>query len=296
MNKSRIVISVFSILYYILFLYLYLQDIMDEFLFLFILFISIIFLIMFVVFRKKRVTKRKIAIATCIFLLLLCYEMPLIGYYTAPSHLAYTYLEPHEALQGSGIYSIGVNQLNIENEKSKQAVKKLLTKQNVDVLSVIEVNNKTIYGIKNRQILEWLHLRNEHSPEETMENVAQYLGREDDWLKTFFNHPDIGGDSSGLSLALSGRIKEGDLTNKLPIAVTGAINKNGAVLEVGVIKEKIQITEKSGIPLLIIPNENVREAIGIQKELKANVEIYGVSSVDEAVQLIKDLNTDGGVY
>ena len=245
---------------------------------------------MFVVFRKNHITKRKIAIVTFIIFVLFCYEMPLIGYYTSPSHLAYAYSEPSEALEGSGIYSIGVDQLTLENEKSKQAVEELLTKQHVDVLSVIEVNNKTIYGVKNRQILEWLHLRKELSPEETKVNVALYLGREDEWIKNFLSRSDIGGDSSGLSLALSGRIKQGDFHNQLPIAVTGSINKNGNVFRVGNMKEKIQITEKTGIPFMIIPSENAEEVAAIQKEIKANVEIFDVSHVDEAVQLIHDLN------
>ncbi|RTQ92927.1 hypothetical protein EKG35_10300 [Lysinibacillus telephonicus] len=38
------------------------------------------------------------------------------------------------------------------------------------------------------------------------------------------------------------------------------------------IKEKIQITEKTGIPFMIIPSENAEEVTEIQKELKANVE------------------------
>lgn len=290
MNKSSIITGI-SILFYLLFLILYIQDVINEFLFLLILFMSlIILLIILIVFRKKRVTNKKIAIATFIIFVLFCYEMPLIGYYTSPSHLAYVYSEPTEALKGSGIYSIGVGQFNLENEKSKQAVEELLTKQHVDVLSVIEVNNRTIYGIKNRQILTWLHLRKEHSPEETKENVALYLGREDEWLKTFFSRRDIGGDSSGLSLALSGRIKQGDLQNQLPIAVTGSINENGDVFSVGNMKEKIQITEKTNIPFMIIPSENAEEVAAIQKEIKANIEIFDVSHVDEAVQLIRDLN------
>ncbi|MBE1554060.1 S16 family serine protease [Sporosarcina limicola] len=290
MKKTNIVTGVLSILFYLVFLFLYLQDVINEFIFLFILLISLIILvIIFLVFRKKRVTKRKIAIATFIIFLLFCYELPLIGYYTSPSHFVYAYIEPTVVLEGSEIYSIGVNKLTLENEKSKQAVKELLTKQHVDVLSVFEVNKKNIYGSKNRQILKWLHLQKDHSPEEMKENLSLYLGHEDEWLTTFLSR-DIGGDSAGLSLALSGRFKQGDFQNQLPIAVTGAINGNGDVFSVGNMKEKIQITEKSGIPFMIIPSENAEEVTVIQKELKANVEIFDVSHVDEAVQLIHNLN------
>ena len=76
----------------------------------------------------------------------------------------------------------------------------------------------------------------------------------------------------------------------MPIAVTGAINENGDVFSVGNMKEKIQITEKTGIQFLIIPSQNAEEVTAIQKELKANVEIFDVSHVDEAVQLIQNLN------
>ena len=41
---------------------------------------------------------------------------------------------------------------------------------------------------------------------------------------------------------------------------------------------------------MIIPSENAEEVATIQKEIKANVEIFDVSHVDEAVQLIHDLN------
>ena len=212
-EKTSIVTGISAILFYLVFLFLYLQDVINEFIFLFILLISLlIMVILFLLFRKKRDTKRKIAIATCIIFLLFCYEFPLIGYYKSPSHLAYAYIEPTEAVEGSEIYSIGVNELTIENEKSIQAVKVLLIKQYVDVLSVFEVNKKTIYGSKNRQILRWLHLQKDHSPEEMKENVSLYLGNENEWLTTFLSR-DIGGDSAGLSLALSGRFKQNDFQN-----------------------------------------------------------------------------------
>ena len=51
----------------------------------------------------------------------------------------------------------------------------LLTRQQVDVLSVIEVSNTIIYGSKNRQLLKWLHLQTD--PLQQMEeNVTRYLG------------------------------------------------------------------------------------------------------------------------
>lgn len=162
----------------------------------------------------------------------------------------------------------------------------MLTEQHVDVLSVIDLNNKIVYGVKNRQILVWLHLRKENLTEETKENVAVYLGQEDEWLQTFLNRPNIEGFSAGLSLALSGRLKQGVFNNKISIAVTGGINKKGDVLKVDALKAKILITEKAGIAFMIVPSKNAKEVVAIQKEIKANVEIFYMSHIDEAIQII----------
>ncbi|WP_197072817.1 S16 family serine protease [Bacillus sp. B-jedd] len=184
---------------------------------------------------------------------------------------------------------LGVNELAITDGTSKKEIEKLLTKQQVDVLSVIEVSNKIIYGSKNRQLLKWLHLQTD--PLQQMEGiVTRYLGREDQWLTSFFKQPDIAGDSAGLSLALSGRLKQSDFRNHLKFAVTGAINKNGDVLPVRNIYEKMQITKKANIPYMIVPDKNAKEAAAVQNKLQTNFEIFYVSTVEEAVQVIQKLN------
>ncbi|MEK5391721.1 S16 family serine protease [Margalitia sp. FSL K6-0131] len=289
MNKSSFIIGVLTIIYYLLFLLLYLQDVFNEFVFVCILFLSLIILLIYlIVLRKQSVNKRKIAIATFIIFLLFLYEFPLALIYNPPTYLANIYKQPSEVLEGSGIFLVGVSQLNL-TEKSKRDVIEILSKQQADVLSVEEVDNKMIYSSKNSQILKLLHLQKD--PIKQMgENVTQYLGKEEELVNSFTKQSDTSGSSAGLGLALSGRLKNGDYQNSLPIAVTGAINENGEVLSIGYMKEKIQIVEKSVIPYMIIPSENAEQAAAIQKELKAKVEIFDVSNVDEAVQLIQHLN------
>ncbi|MBB2482889.1 hypothetical protein H5P36_22260 [Bacillus sp. APMAM] len=289
MNKSSFIIGVLTIIYYLLFLLLYLQDVINEFVFVCILFLSLIILLIYlIVFRKQSVNKRKIAIATFIIFLLFLYEFPLALIYNPPTYLANIYKQPSEVLEGSGIFLVGFSQLNL-TEKSKRDVIEILSKQQADVLSVEEVDNKMIYSSKNSQILKLLHLQKD--PIKQMgENVTQYLGKEEELVNSFTKQSDTSGSSAGLGLALSGRLKNGDYQNRLPIAVTGAINENGEVLSIGYMIEKIQIVEKSGIPYMIIPSENAEQAAAIQKELKAKVEIFDVSHVDEAVQLIQHLN------
>lgn len=284
MNKSNIVTGILSILFYLVFLFFYLQDTIDELMFLIILFISLItLLIILFVMRKKHSRKRNISIAIIILFLLFSYEFLLLGY-TTQSHLVNVYVEPTQAIEESGIFLLGVNKLTLHNKHDE-----IVTAQNDDVLSITKIDNRMIYEIKNNQLLLWLHLKKEPI-EETKHNVRIFLSQEDVWLREFFNREQIGGDSAGLGLVLSGLYKRGDIKNKVPIAVTGAINEKGEVFPVGYMKEKIQITEKSGIPFMIVPRENAEEVDKIQNELKASVEIYYVSSVDEAIQLINDLN------
>lgn len=291
MIKSIIIGSIASILYYLAFLFLYIQNVINEFTFVFILFISLLIPMLLVfVFWKKRVLKSTFVTVTFILFLLFCYELPLIGFTKPPSHIVFAYSEPIEALEGTNIYSVRVNKITLDNVKSNQAAKEFLTAQKMDVMTVSEVNRKIVYESKNEQLAKWLHLQKDHSPEETKENVSKYLGREEKWLTTFLNQDNIGGDSAGLSLAIIGRFKQDDFQNHLPIAVTGAIKENGDVFGVGNLKEKIQITEKAGIPFLIVPSEDSAEVSNLQKELQANVEIYNVSTVDEAVTLIRTLN------
>jgi hypothetical protein len=284
MNKSNIVAGILTILFYFVFLLLYLQDVINEWMFLCILFFGLLILLLsLIVFRKKRARQRKLSTALIILMLLFSYEFLLLGY-TTPSHLINLYVEPTEAIEDSGIFLLPVQVITIRN---KHDLEEILTTRNDDVLTITKLNNRKIYGYKNRQILSWFQ---KTLIEESENNVKKYLGQEDEWLNQFFKREQISGDSAGLNLVLNGLYNQGKLENEIPIAVTGAINEKGDVYPVEYMKEKVQIAERSDIPFMIIPSENAEEVAKIQNELKANVEIFAVSNVDEAIQIITDLN------
>jgi hypothetical protein len=284
MIKSSIVAGILTILFYFVILLLYLQDVINEWMFLCILFFGLLILLLsLIVFRKKRVRQREISTALIILMLIFSYEFLLLGY-TTPSHLINLYVEPTEAIEDSGIFLLPVQVITIRN---KHDLEEILTTRNDDVLTITKLNNRKIYGYKNRQILSWFQ---KTLIEESENNVKKYLGQEDEWLNQFFKREQISGDSAGLNLVLNGLYNQGKLENEIPIAVTGAINEKGDVYPVEYMKEKVQITERSGIPFMIIPSENAVEVAKVQNELKANVEIFAVSNVDEAIQIINDLN------
>lgn len=221
-------------------------------------------------------------------LLLICFELPLI-FFEGYTHRVFLYNEPTNIFVNSGIYLVGVNSVDFKHMESKQSVEDSLNKQHIQFLDIIEVTNFDLYGSKNRQLLDWLLLK-KNDFEQMRESVNHYLGQEDATINEFLNRDHIGGNSAGLGLALIGLIIRGDLQNDLSFAVTGAISKTGDVLPIGLIKEKIQIAEVSGYSYMIIPSENAEEAAIIQKEQNITMQIFDVSHIDEAVQMINELN------
>lgn len=281
-----------TLLFYLLFLFLYLQDVIDEISYLAILLISLLILsVSILVFRNKRTVRRKMTISLSILFLLFCYELPLIGF-AVQSHIADIYYEPSETVERSGIYIIGIGVETLNNMKSKQAVQEQLTKEHKDVLTITELTNSMIYTNKNRTLLSWFGLDERSQKEKMREDLREYFGKEEQRLTDYFNYDQAQGNSAGLAIILTELIINGDFLNHIPIAVTGAINGKGEVTAVGGIKEKIQIAEKSGFQFIIIPSENGKEAETFQKELHANIRIINVNQVDEAVKQINYLNEE----
>jgi len=281
-------VTIFLIpLYYGVFLLLYFQDVIGGISFVAILLINFIILFIVRILLRKKVYKRKITLAIYMMFLLFCFELPLI-FYEGTSHVAYIYKEPFHA-RDTEIYLIGVDRVDFQYMESIQSVEDLLNKQQVPFLDVAEITNLDKYESKNQQILKWLHLQ-KNEVDQMKENVIHYLGKEDEHINVFLNQDNISGNSAGLGLALTGLILRGDFQNNVAIAVTGALSANGDVLPIGVLKEKILIAEKYGLPYMIIPTKNAEEAAQIQEEQKINIKILHVSHIDEAIQLINEMN------
>lgn len=260
--------------------------------FIFILLLSLIILTTVSIIKRKKEYKRKLTFAICILFVLFCYELPLI-FYDATTHIALLYQPPEEIIEGTNIYLLGVNSVEFSLTKSKLDVSKILERQHIKPLTIIEGANKDRYASKNRQILSWLHLK-EDDTEQMKKNVSYYLNQTDQKtnqkIDAFLNRERIGGDSGGLALVLSGKVKNGDLQNEHPIAITGSIDKNGDVKPIGALKEKIQIASISGISYMIIPSENKKEAIKIRKAINSNIQIFDVATIDEAIDVVEKIN------
>ena len=85
-------------------------------------------------------------------------------------------------------------------------------------------------------------------------------------------------------------VHQGSLHNQIPIGVTGTLEPNGDVDQVGGIAGKMIISEQSGFPYMIVPYANLEEAETVKAEQQLSIEILPVHHIDEAVMVINELN------
>jgi Lon-like protease len=91
----------------------------------------------------------------------------------------------------------------------------------------------------------------------------------------------VGGPSAGLAftLAIIDDLTPGSLTGGKRIAVTGAIEPNGRVDEVGGVEQKAITARTNGVSLMIVPKPEVKDA----RRGAGDVRVVGVDTIDEAL-------------
>jgi ATP-dependent Lon protease len=93
------------------------------------------------------------------------------------------------------------------------------------------------------------------------------------------------GPSAGITMAtaiasaLTGRPVARD------IAMTGEITLHGKVLPIGGVKEKLLAAHRAGIRTFLLPTKNVRDTTEVPPEVKREMEIVAVESVDQVLKL-----------
>ncbi|WP_318247673.1 S16 family serine protease [Solibacillus merdavium] len=222
---------------------------------------------------------------------LICvFESRLINY-EVYTYFVTSYNEPFEIVEDSGIHILSVDIFEAAYiDDLDYLIKTLELSNDKEVLDAEMVTNKIRYTSKNDELLSYIRPAEKHF--ETMKgNVVAYLPGTSSAIEDFLNREDFEGDSAGLAAVLSGLIENGSFNNNVPIAVTGAIDGEGNVKEIGSMKAKILIAEKSGFSHIFIPEENAKEAREVKDIHQLNIEIIEVASVDRAVMEIEKLNT-----
>lgn len=96
------------------------------------------------------------------------------------------------------------------------------------------------------------------------------------------------GGSGGLmtALAVYNNLTQKDLTNGRKIVGTGTIDAAGNVGLIGGVKYKLIGAVKNNADLFIVPKNNLKEALEYKKKYDYKIEIIGVNTFREAVELL----------
>lgn len=290
-NYSFLLLYLGIIIFCVILWSAYYKDFINSFMYVGTLLVSATILLVFLlIFRKDKNRIGKLTLITITFVLFLCYEFKLLEYephtYTASFHAP-----PVEAYDDSGINLMIVRTIEHAYVEDREMIVRGLEQQNLDVIDLYKVNNKSRYNSKNAELLRLFRIQKDDFTIMSS-NVKRYLEDDLSGIDQFLNRKDISGDSAGLGIALTGLIAQGQLKNNLTFGVTGAILATGEVKAIGMIKEKVLIAEKENFPFMIIPTENANVANEVKIAHNLNVEIFDVDHIDQAILLIQELNDE----
>merc|ERR1711904_574729 len=101
------------------------------------------------------------------------------------------------------------------------------------------------------------------------------------------------GPSAGIAMVTSIVSMLTETPIRRDVAMTGEVTLRGNVLPIGGLKEKLLAALRGGIKTVIIPNENVKDLVDIPENVKNDLEIIPVTTVEEVlrVSLIEKLQS-----
>jgi ATP-dependent Lon protease len=91
------------------------------------------------------------------------------------------------------------------------------------------------------------------------------------------------GPSAGVAMATAMISVLTGVPVRKDVAMTGEITLRGRVLPIGGLKEKLLAALRSGIKTVLIPQENEKDLADIPENVKSELEIVVVSTVDEVL-------------
>ncbi|MDQ1257429.1 MAG: ATP-dependent Lon protease [Candidatus Hydrogenedentes bacterium] len=91
------------------------------------------------------------------------------------------------------------------------------------------------------------------------------------------------GPSAGLPMIVSILSALRGIAPRAAMSMTGEITLRGRVLPIGGVKEKVLAAHRAGIRTVVMPEENRKNLVDIPEEVRNDIEILFVKTVDEAI-------------
>ena len=100
------------------------------------------------------------------------------------------------------------------------------------------------------------------------------------------------GPSAGITMVVALVSALTGVPTRKDVAMTGEITLRGNVLPVGGLNEKLVAAKRAGIETVLIPKLNERELKELPAEIRDSLNIIGVETMDEVLQLALDVERD----
>lgn len=100
------------------------------------------------------------------------------------------------------------------------------------------------------------------------------------------------GPSGGLmtTLEIYNQLVKEDITKGYTIAGTGTIEEDGSIGSIGGVKYKVLGAADGGADIFLVPaGSNYESAIAAKEEMNLDIEIYAVSTIEEALDILNNL-------
>lgn len=289
MSFLRRVNILIVLLFYTALLLLFLGDLINSFVFVgALLILSVLSVVLMIFFRKNKKVLFELVLSFIALTLLAIFELPLTQF-EGHTYTATSYHEPIEVIEGSNLHVMAVKIHYIFYITDPDEIKRQFEEQDIYTYEMFPLKNHDMYRSKMNWIAELIKIRKDDFVK-TGDNVRAFLGEEIKEISEFLSSEKMEGPSAGLVLGLSGLYSQGKFTNELPIAVTGTLDRDGSSSAVGAVKEKLLIAEEYGLTHFILPKENRAIAEETKKNNDLSIELHFISHIDEAVQIIEQLN------
>jgi ATP-dependent Lon protease len=94
------------------------------------------------------------------------------------------------------------------------------------------------------------------------------------------------GPSAGITMATAMVSALTGKTARHDVAMTGEITLRGKVLPIGGVKEKLLAAHRFGLKTIILPKENEKDLADIPEEVREDLTIHTVDSIDEVLNIV----------